>query len=170
MIGRLALIVTGVVLSGTAMAQEPGSRQTREFVQAAGESDTFEMMEAYTALAESHDPRVLDFARRMLHDHGETSRALGEATARAGLKPPPMAIGAGQAPFLAALQSLRGAAFDHGYWHQQALEHRAALIITQRYAAGGDTPTIRLAAAAAVPVIQSHLTMAERMDATSAGS
>ncbi|WP_174292524.1 DUF4142 domain-containing protein [Sphingomonas bacterium] len=161
--------IAAALLAGTAAAQEPGSRQTRDYVQAAGESDTFEIMEAQSALAESKDPDVLAFARQMIHDHGETSRALRDATASAGLKPPPMAVSESQAPFLAALQSLRGQEFDRGYWRQQALSHRSALVTTQLYAATGDAPAVRQAAAAALPVIQSHLAMAEQMSAKLGG-
>lgn len=163
-----ALLVGGAVASA-ASAQEPGSRQTREFVQAAGESDTLEIMEAQIALAQSSDPQVLAFARQMIQDHGETSRTMQEATARAGLKPPPMAVGANQAPFLAAVQSLRGPEFDKAYWQQQALAHRSALTVEQDYAASGDAPAVREAAAAAVPTIQAHMTMAEQMVAKMRG-
>ena len=163
-------LLAGALLGSVAMAQDPGSRQTREFVQAAGESDTFEIMEATSALAESKDPQVLSFARQMIRDHGQTSQALRDATARAGLKPPPMQVGAAQAPFLAALQSERGRDFDRVYWRQQALAHRSALVMQQGYAATGDTPVIRQTATAAVPIIRSHLAMAEQMSAASGGS
>ena len=165
-----AALLVGTAIASAASAQEAGSRQTREFVQAAGESDTFEIIEAQTALAQSSDPQVLSFARQMIRDHDETSRALQDATMRAGLKPPPMAVGANQAPFLAALQSLRGPEFDRTYWRQQALAHRSALTVERGYAANGDTPAIRQAAAAAVPTIQSHLAMAEQMVAKLGGS
>ena len=106
----------------------------------------------------------------MIRDHTGTSQALRDATARAGLRPPPMQVGAAQAPMLAALQSERGRDFDRVYWKQQALSHRSALVVEQGYAATGDTPAIRQTAAAAVPIIQSHLAMAERMSAGSGGS
>ncbi len=156
-----ALIGFGV----PALAQEPGSRTTREFVQAAGESDAFEIAEAQTALAQSRDPAVLAFARRMIADHQATSRALAVAMEQVGLAPPPMQVGAGLAPFLAALQSARGGDFDRLYWKQQAYAHRAALVTAERYAADGDTPALRQAAALTVPVIRSHLAMAEKMGA-----
>jgi predicted outer membrane protein len=70
----------GMLLAGLAIvpatAQPPGSRQTREFIQAAGESDTFETMEARTALAQSSDPQVIAFAQQMIRDHGETTQRL----------------------------------------------------------------------------------------------
>jgi putative membrane protein len=106
---------------------------------------------------------VIGFAQRMIRDHTQTSQALAQATASAGLKPPPKSVGAANAPFLAALQSLRAREFDQGYWRQQMLAHAAALVVEQKYAATGDTPSVRQAAAAAVPVIQAHLTMAQQM-------
>ncbi len=165
----IALLV-GAALASTAAAQDPGSRRTREFVQAAGESDTFEIMEAYTALAQSTDPDVRAFAQRMIADHSQTSASLRQATQRAGFRPPPMQVGTAQAPMLAALQSARGHDFDKMYWKQQALSHRSALTVEQQYAATGDTPAIRQTAAATVPLIQSHLAMAEQMSARSGGS
>ena len=162
MTGFPAALLAGLALVPAA-AQEPGSRRTREFVQAAGESDAFEIMEAEAALAQSTDPRVTAFARQMIRDHGETSRQLVDATARAGLKPPPTGLSTAQSPFLAALQSLRGLEFDKTYWKQQALAHRSALTVEQQYAATGDAPAVRQAAVAAIPLIQSHLAMAEQM-------
>jgi putative membrane protein len=146
------------------MAQTGGSAQTRDYVDAAGQSDAFEMLEADTALTQSSDPKVRAFAQQMLRDHGQLSQALGRATARAGVKPPPVSVGADQAPLLAALQSLHGAEFDRAYWKHQALAHRSALTTAQRYAAGGDSAPIREAASAALPIIAAHLTMAEQME------
>lgn len=166
----MAALLSGLALTAAAAAQEPGSRQTREFVQAAGEYDTFEMMEAYSALAQSKEPDVLAFAHMMIRDHNQTSRVLTDATKRAGLKPPEMSIGAGQSPFLAALQSARGSDFDKLYWTQQALTHRSELAVAQAYAANGEAPAVRHAAAAAVPVIRSHLVLAEEMKAKMGGS
>lgn len=158
-IGMLA----AALASTSAAAQEAGSRQTREYVQAAGESDTFEIMEAYTALAQSSDPKVTAFARDMIHEHNETSRKLGEATKGSGLKPPPMAVGASQSSFLATLQSARGREFDKDYWQQQALVHRSALMTAQQYTENGDNLAILRTANASIPMIRRHLAMAEQM-------
>jgi len=158
----IAILTAGFVVS-PAVAQQAGSRQTREFIQAAGESDTFEIMEAYTALAQSSDAKVTTFARQMIRDHGETSRKLREAASSGGLEPPTLAVGAGQSPFLAALQSARGREFDKTYWQQQALAHRSALITTQHYADQGDNPSIRAVANASIAMIRRHLAMADQM-------
>ncbi|WP_375395122.1 DUF4142 domain-containing protein [uncultured Sphingomonas sp.] len=160
---------TAILASTSAVAQEAGSMQTRNFIEAAGQSDAFEMQEADTVLAQSDDPQVRAFAQQMLQDHGQLRQSLQRAITQAGLKPPAMGVGADQAPLLAALQSLRGPDFDKTYWKHQALAHRSALTTTQLYAANGDNPTIRQAAASAVPIIAGHLAMAEQMQAKTVG-
>ncbi len=165
-----SLVALAALALTPAVAQEAGSRLTREYVQAAGQSDAFEMLEANTALAQSSDPQVRTFAQQMIQDHGKLSQALRQATTQAGVKPPPMAVGADQAPLLGALQSLRGSDFDRAYWRHQALAHRSALTTTQQYASNGDNPAIRQAASSAVPIIAGHLAMAEQMQAKSGGS
>lgn len=153
-----------------AVAQEPGSRQTREFVQAAAQSDQFEMSESQTAVAQTRDPDVRAFALRMIREHQDMRRSLTQATTRAGLEPPPMAMSADQAQLLGALQSQTGAQFDQTYMHHQALAHGSALVTAQRYAANGDNPDLRQTAAAGATIIAAHLAMAEQMSAKLGGS
>jgi putative membrane protein len=145
------------------MAQDPGSRQAREFVQAAAQTDEFEIMEAHTALAQSTDSQVRSFAQAMIEAHTQTREAMRRAVEKAGLKPPAPGMNGDQSNFLASLQSQRGVDFDRTYIRQQALAHRAALAVQEAYAASGDQPAIRQAAAAAVPIISNHLAMAEQM-------
>jgi putative membrane protein len=158
------------VFTSSASAQAPGSAQTRNYIAAAGQSDTFEMLEADTALTQSKDPQVRAFAEQMLRDHAQLSQALSQAAASAGVMPPPTIVGADQAPLLAGLQSLSGADFDRAYWQHQALAHRSALTVTQHYAANGDSAPVRRAASAAIPIITAHLSMAEQMQAQFQGS
>ena len=164
------LVTAATLFASPASAQAQGSKATRDYVQAAGQSDAFEMLEAQTALTQSADPQVRAFAQMMLADHGRTSQALQQATATSGLTPPPMGVGADQAPLLGALQGLRGREFDQAYWRHQVLGHRSALTATQIYAASGDDAAVRQAAQAAVPIIQAHLQKAEQMAAMTGGS
>jgi putative membrane protein len=146
-----------------AVAQEPGTRQTREFIQAAAQTDQFEIMEAMTALAQSSDDRVRGFAREMIQTHRQTSATLQQAVEKAGLKPPQPGLSGDQSMFLASLQSQRGLDFDKTYIKQQALAHRAALAVQQGYATSGDNQAIRQAAASTVPIITHHLQMVEQL-------
>jgi putative membrane protein len=161
----LAISASVAIASLPVAAQEPASRGTREFVEAAAQSDSFEIMEALTVLAQSTDPQVRALATAIIEAHTATSDALRAAAVRAGLAPPPKTMSTDQAQLLGALQSLRGPAFDEVYVRHQALAHRSALVTEQRYAADGDQPELRVAAASAVPIITSHLSMAEQMRA-----
>jgi putative membrane protein len=152
-----------------AAAEEPGSRQTREFVQAAAQSDQFEIMEAHTALAQSTDPRVRTFAQKMVQAHQQTGASLMQAATEAGLEAPKPGLGGDESAFLAALQSQRGTDFDKTYVRQQILAHHAALVVEQGYATSGDDPTVRKVAVSTVPIIISHLQMAEQMQAVVGG-
>ena len=150
-------------------AQEPGSRQTREFVQAAASSDQFEILAAQTALTQSTNPEVRAFAAHMLQDHQQLAKALVDAATRSGLKPPEMAMSTDQAQLLGALQSVSGNQFDTLYLKQQTLAHRSALAVEEMYAKSGDDPNVRQSATSAVPVISSHSEMASQA-ATKLGS
>ena len=138
----MALLVAATPLA----AQDNGSRQTRDYVQSAGQSDAFEMLEAETALTQSHNPQVRAFAQQMLQNHARTSQSLAQATAASGLKPPPMSVGSDQAPLLAALQSVREPEFNKLYWRHQVIGHSAALAMARKYAADGDDGPVREAA------------------------
>jgi putative membrane protein len=162
-----ALAVIGLA---PAAAQEQGSRQTREFAQAAAQSDQFEILEGQTAITQSTDPEVRAFAQRMIRDHETTSRSLRDAALRAGLSPPPMAMSADQALLLSALHGLRGRQFDQLYARHQMLAHHSALVVEQSYASSGDNPALRQAAASTAPLIASHLAMAEQMNSRLGGS
>jgi putative membrane protein len=162
--GSFAALICSLITS-TSFGQEPGSRQTREFVQASAQSDQFEILEGYTALAESSDPNVRAFTQDMIETHQQTTDTLLRAAARAGLSPPNPGISGDQSMMLAALQSARGANFDKTFIRQQALAHQSALVTRQIYAASGDDTTIKQTAVAAMPIISSHLQMAARIEA-----
>ncbi len=136
---------------------------TKDFVEAAAQSDHFEIVEAQTALAQTHDPRVRAFARQMIPAHTETSQVLQQAARRAGLPPPPMSLSGDQQRLLGALQSQRGPEFDRTYARQQALAHQEALTVEQAYARQGANGDVREAARSAVPVIRRHLAMAVQL-------
>jgi putative membrane protein len=165
----ISAVAVAVTVPAIAQAAA-GSRQTREFVQAAEQSDQFEILEATTALAQSQDTEVRDFARQMIEAHQRSSAQIRQVATGAGLEPPLPGISGDQSMFLAALQSARGADFDTIYIRQQILAHRAALAVERDYAQAGDDAAVRGVASGMVSVISSHLDMAERIMAKRAGT
>ena len=165
-VARLGAAVIALCVANAADAQQAGSRRTRDFVQAAAQSDQFEILEAETVLALSKDADIRAFATHMLEDHQRTSAVLAQATVRSGLEPPGKGISDDQARFLNALQSLTGAEFDTTYARQQVLAYSSALAVEQTYAASGDDTNVRGAATATVGLIQAHLAMIGKIAAS----
>jgi putative membrane protein len=162
----ISVLAASAVVAGAAATPPAGTRMTRDFVQAAAQTDQFEIMEATTALAQSRDAQVRSFAQTMIQAHRQTTANLKQAVVKAGLEEPKPGLSGDQSAFLAALQSQRGADFDRTYLKQQMLVHHSALAVMQSYAASGDDPTIRQVAIAAVPIVTSHLQMLEKVGAT----
>lgn len=162
---RVAVAATFLALAAaTAIAQEPGSRRSREFAQTSASSDQFEIMAAETVLAQSTNKDVRDFASHLLQDHQELGKKLRAAAVRDGLKPPEMAMSADQAQWLGALQSAGPQELDGLFLRQQALAHQSALVVEQGYAQSGDRD-LRQFALSATPQLQSHSELATRLQA-----
>ncbi|MBN8808277.1 MAG: DUF4142 domain-containing protein [Sphingomonas sp.] len=162
-------ILTGALLcpSLALAAAEPGSRQTREYLQASAQSDQFEILEAIAVLAESKNAGLRAFAERMIEDHRRSASALRAAALRAGLTPPEMSMSADQAMMLGALQGVTGAAFDKLYAQQQSLAHRSALAVESLYATSGENADVRGFAGTILPLIERHLAMVDALAAKS---
>ena len=152
-----------------ASAQTPLVPPTEDFVAAAAQSDHFELVEARTVLAQTHDPRVRAFAQEMVKAHTRTSEVLKTAAMKAGMDRLPSGLNGDQQKMLSALQSQRGSEFDHTYLKQQAIAHSEALVVQRAYADHGDNADVRQAAASAVPLIQRHLEMAKRLRSEAGG-
>ena len=157
-------------LAGGAWAQPSPPPPTDDFIKAAAASDQFEMLEGQVAVVEGRSPRVRAFARQMIQEHARTTLALADAAKASGAPPPPMGLSGDQARLLSALQGLSGPSFDQTYLRHQVLGHQSALVVEQAYASGGADPRLRQVAQSTVPVIQHHLEMARRLQATSGGA
>lgn len=160
----LAAAVAAFLAGAVAVqADPPRPMSTKDFVQAAAGSDHFEVLEARVAMVEGRNPRVRSFAQQMIQAHTATLDALAQATASAGLPPPPAGLSGDQAMLLSALQAQRAPDFDKTYVRHQVLGHTQALAVEQGYANTRSDPAVRRAANAAVPIIQHHLDEARQL-------
>lgn len=159
-----ALAASGAMLLWPVAAMAQGAPPTPDFIKAAAQTDKFERDEGRLAETQAGSTKVKDFGREMVAAHTKTTAALKAAIAKAGLPPPaPPTLTQEQASNLATLRGLHGAAFDKAYIAQQIQAHQTALGVMQAYAASGDNAVIRKAAADTVPIVQSHLGMAQQL-------
>lgn len=138
-----------------------------DFVTKAASTDMFEITEAKMARTKAASPDVKKFAAMMITDHTKSTAGLKAAIAKSGQTLPlPTALPAEMQSKVDDLGKMSGADFDKGYIAQQVDAHTTALGVMQGYAANGDTPALKDFAGATAPVVQSHLDMANTLQAS----
>jgi putative membrane protein len=160
---RAAWLFWALVPTTVGAAPEQGSRNTREFLQAAASTNAFERLETDLMMTGSRNAGTRAFAQRLASEHAASERALADAATQAGLPTPKPAMSEDQAHLLAALQGLNGPDLDQAYARQQVLAHSSALAVMQRYAAEGEVPALRRFANAAVPAVTADLQGAQQL-------
>jgi putative membrane protein len=156
--------IASTALAASVAAQPAPALPTPAFITAAAQTDEFERREGQMTDVRASSSQVRDFGQMMIADHTNTTLALKAALHKAGLSiPPGPALSAEQAADIETLRPLHGPAFDRAYVDQQIHVHEAALGVMQAYAAGGDNPVLRKAAADTVPIVQHHLEMARSL-------
>lgn len=84
----------------------------------------------------------------------------------AGVMAPPPELSAMQKSTIAQLAAAPPGSFDRVYLSQQLPAHQQALALVRAYSTGGDTPALRQAAAALVPVVEAHIAEVQRLQAS----
>lgn len=134
------------------------------FVEKAAASDMFEIEAGRIALDRATNPEVKAFAQMMVDGHTKTTADLKAAIAASGLMiTPPATLPDDKSTALADLRSVDAAGFDKAYMDGQVDAHQATLNLMSRYAQDGDSPQIKGAAAAMLPIIQQHLDRARTL-------
>lgn len=131
------------------------------FLQMAASSNLWEIQSSQLAHQRVHTPALHQFVQMIINDHGQLHNQLQTAIQAAGLTPPPHTMLPEEQQMLAQLQATAPESFEPVYRDMQIQAHRKAIALFQNYAANGDNPTLRNAAAQALPVLQRHLQMAE---------
>ena len=161
-------IALAAMASQWAMAQEP--LPLSDFARSMSQSDQYEIQAAYVVLVQNQNPKVRDFARQMITDHGQERDSLQKAISAAHGIPLPPSMTSEQSMMLAALQSLRGAELDRVYIRQQIMAHHQALAVFRSYATAGTDENLRQLAQSGEAATKRHLEMAEQVRVALAGS
>ncbi len=140
-------------------------RQAQAFLFKAGGSDIFEIVTSQMALQHSVNPAVKAFASMLIADHTKATTDALNAAKSAGVMAPPPELSPMQKSMIAQLAATPPAQFDRVYLSQQLPAHQQALALVRAYANGGDTPALRQAASALVPVVEGHIAVVRRLQA-----
>jgi len=174
---RLAILIAGAAIlaacqtgapppppPGAAMIDPNDPRFAPGFMAQAASGGQFEIQSSQLALQMSQNAAVRNFANMMIADHSRLNQAVAAAATSARLTPPaPVLLPADQAMFDQLRAAGAGPDFDLAYKNAQITAHQNALQLMQAFAANGDVPALRNAAAQAVPVVQMHLNQAQAL-------
>lgn len=133
------------------------------FLMFAGGSDLYEIQSSQLVMETTQNPDIRRFAQMMVEHHSKTTADAATAAMRAGLNPPEPMLDAPKMAMIAALRRYDGVERDHLYVTQQMMAHKEALGLMKTYAETGETPELKAAAQATIPVIEGHLAMIERL-------
>ncbi len=134
------------------------------FMTAAAQGGLAELQAAQLAQTMARDPKVKSYAAKLTSDHTQANAQLKQLASTKNVTLP-TAPNDMEAQQITALQSLKGHRFDHEYVADQIADHQQMLQAFQAEAQGGTDPDVKAFAAAAVPTLQSHLDMANALNA-----
>jgi putative membrane protein len=141
----------------------------KAFVEAAASGDRYEVEAARIALRRSRSEGVQAFAQMMIDHHTSASHQLmsalrtGEVTrSEKGLEMP-TTLQARHSGLLDELNKVPDEEFDASYLEQQKQAHGETAALLSGYAAKGGNPQLCSVARSALPMVQRHAAMVERI-------
>jgi putative membrane protein len=140
---------------------------TKGFVDAAAQSDMYEVQAGQLASMRAHMPELKKFAKEMVDAHTMTSSQLKSILAKAAPDTmPPTELDSRHQGMLNDLKGAKDEDFDGRYIAQQVAAHNEANILMRGYAKDGDSADIKMFAAETQPKVQMHLDMINDIDRT----
>ena len=159
-----ASAVKDTVGYGVGVVSAEMTSTTKGFAEAAATSDMYEVEAGKIAQERAQTAAVKNFGAKMVAAHTETTSKLKSALASTHPDiAPPAHLDNRRQGMIDELRGAKDADFDGRYIAQQVDAHKEALILMKGYAKDGDTPAIKKLAAKTAPVVQMHLTMAEKI-------
>jgi putative membrane protein len=132
------------------------------FLNEAGRAGAEEVAAGQLAQTKAASRPVRRFAARMVTDHGAINQELMTLAQSKGITPTTAPDDA-HTDMMKNLQMLRGRAFDRAYMTGEVADHQAAVTLFQNEAQNGTDPAVKAFAAKDLPVLQSHLSMAQQL-------
>lgn len=151
---RVFATAAALALSTAAFAQSPAISDA-DFVMHASVGNTFEMEEAKLALERATDPRIKDYAQRMMTDHGDAMKKLGDAASKANLKSE-MTLDKPHQDMVDNLKTFSGTDFDKVYIADQIAAHAETVALLSDYQQNGKTSGLKSWTSDALPVVKAH--------------
>ena len=150
---------TGAPMKGSAL-----SRDDSGFLSQAAQNGHAEVEASKLAMEKATDPKVKDFAKRMIDDHTKANQELEALASSKGVELPsgPSLMQKGKSKLI--LSTADGADFDRRYAESMGVEaHEDTIELFQKAAGSAKDADVKAFAEKTLPKLQEHLKMAEEM-------
>jgi putative membrane protein len=147
---------------GFASATTAGSHSTAAFASNALQSNRYEIDAARIALERGRSAEVRSMAQEMIDVHTGLGERLVRQLENAGVSfDPHHDLDQRRRGMLDNLKTASADEFDRRYIDQQVLAHQETIKLFEGYSEHGGEPSIKAAAAEALPVLEKHLDRAK---------
>jgi putative membrane protein len=151
--------------TSTATPGKTGEAELRNdlpFLREAAGANLMEVTLGRVAQSRGSDTRVRDFGGRMVTDHSNLQQQLTTFTTKYGIGFTP-GLSTQQQQDVNRLQSLSGSQFDREYITMMVQNHQNDVDKFENQSRDADSPRVRELAMQSLPVLQQHLSMAQRV-------
>ena len=137
--------------------------EDKGFAQKAATGGQAEVALGNLALQKASDPKVKEFAQRMVTDHGQAGQQLDQIASKKDLDLPKMVPTEAQEE-QDKLSKLSGPAFDQEYMRYEVQDHKQDVQDFQKAQNEVSDPDLKQFASQTLPIIEQHLKMAQQIE------
>jgi putative membrane protein len=154
-------------IPGLAQKKTSGSSMNdQQFVNFAGQTDMVDANLGQLARTVAPSQPIKDFAQKLVTDQTDDFQELSKAVHESSLHVPNAIDKDHDRAMIDPFQKLKGAAFDRRFVKEMIEGDTKAIDIYKKEAVDAQTPALRSYAEEALPVLQTHLSDARKMEAT----
>lgn len=136
------------------------SSADRNFMMKAAQGGMAEVQLGETAQNKASSEAVKAFGKRMVDDHSKANDELKQLASQKNVTLP-TEVDAKDKATMDRLSAMSGAAFDKAYMRDMVTDHKHDIAEFQREANSGKDPDVKAWAQKTLPVLQTHLSLAE---------
>lgn len=155
LVSLTALATVGVTALGGGSASATPSAQDTAYIEFAARANLAEVALGELAQKQANSSAVRSFGRDMVKDHQKQYDQLEAVAAALGTTVPSRPT-AQQRKIARLWSGLEGRAFTCAYVPFQFDDHQGVIAMTEKEIAQGSDPSVKAAAAAALPVLEEH--------------
>jgi putative membrane protein len=161
------LTAMAMLSAGSVFAMNGSSDKTQKFIEKATMGNQFEILSSQEAVQRAHNPKVKEFARKMIEDHTQVEKDMRAALKEANMSTAvtePVVLDSKHQKTLDNLKKEDAKSFDEDYIDAQDEAHEDAVELFRDYSKDGDSVPLKAFATKTLPTLESHKQQVDTLD------